>query len=398
MRVFSSIRSEDIDAATPSRGAQLLRQFLAYAEHGTLDGVIATAGATTESPFEAQVLLELTRRGLKLVPQVGASGYRIDFGALDDAHPGRYICGIECDGVAYHSSETARDRDRLRQQVLEDRGWIIHRIWSTDWFKDRAGQIERILRLVDQSRERVDRVVAEQAAREAPVTMDVRSGPTTDAAPQSTATAGIHSRSADPENPAFLHGPTLSGPRSEGYVPPTAAPYLVASISGSPARQGVLEASSYEIQNALVAVVDQEGPIHEQQLLTRVAGLWGNRAGPRIAERILEACGSAVSGGRIRQRGRFLWPASGQLALRDRSAFPMPAEQICPEEYREAALAVLRTGYGFSREELKTEVRSLLGFSRTGHLLEAEIERAIEGLLAEGVVGEASSGIRLRVQ
>jgi very-short-patch-repair endonuclease len=98
------------------------------------------------------VLRELTAHGLTVVPQVGAAGYRIDLGVLDDAEPGRFLCGIECDGVAYHASETARDRDRLRQQVLEARGWTIHRVWSTDWFKDRPGQVERLLRLVAETR------------------------------------------------------------------------------------------------------------------------------------------------------------------------------------------------------------------------------------------------------
>ena len=79
------------------------------------------------------------------MPQVGVAGYRIDLGVVDADAPGRFVCGIECDGVAYHSSETARDRDRLRQQVLEARGWTLLRVWSTDWFKDRAGQVDRIV-------------------------------------------------------------------------------------------------------------------------------------------------------------------------------------------------------------------------------------------------------------
>ena len=113
------------------------------------------AAADAESPFERDIYLELTRRGLRLQPQVGICGYRVDLGVLDDDVPGRFVCGIECDGVAYHSMETVRDRDRLRQQVLEARGWTIHRVWSTDWFKDRQGQIDRLLKLVDESRVRV---------------------------------------------------------------------------------------------------------------------------------------------------------------------------------------------------------------------------------------------------
>src|SRR5205085_224612 len=92
---------------------------------------------------------------------------RIDLGIIDEILPGRYLCGIECDGMTYHSSETARDRDRLRQQVLEARGWTIHRLWSTDWFKDREGQIERLLRLIEQTRQLAQvEQAAEAEARE----------------------------------------------------------------------------------------------------------------------------------------------------------------------------------------------------------------------------------------
>ena len=120
MRVFSSIRGDDINpAASISEGPQLLRDFLKYAETGRLESTIAKLGAETDSPLEKDVLSELMLRGIKVVPQVGVSGYKIDLGVLDDVSPGRFVCGIECDGVAYHSSETARDRDRSRQQVLE---------------------------------------------------------------------------------------------------------------------------------------------------------------------------------------------------------------------------------------------------------------------------------------
>ena len=146
MRVFSSMKGDEISASsTSSYGARLLREFLLYAERGRLESAAASVAADTESPFESGVATELTRCGLMIVPQVGVAGYRIDIGVLDSKRPGRFLCGIECDGVAYHSSDTARDRDRLRQQVLERRGWKICRLWSTDWFKDRKGQIERLI-------------------------------------------------------------------------------------------------------------------------------------------------------------------------------------------------------------------------------------------------------------
>ena len=141
MRVFSSMHGDEISPpAGGSDGPRLLREFLIYAERGHLESKLAVTLADADSPLERDVMTELSRRGVNVVPQVGVAGYRIDIGVLDDELSGRFVCGIECDGVAYHSSETARDRDRLRQQVLEGRGWSLLRLWSTDWFKDRGGQ------------------------------------------------------------------------------------------------------------------------------------------------------------------------------------------------------------------------------------------------------------------
>ena len=153
MRVFSSMRASDIHEGQ-SKGGPLLKAFLSYAETGRLDHPAVAAAAHTESPFEREVVNDLTRRGHAVQPQVGVAGYRIDIGVRDPEAPGRFLLGIECDGVAYHASETARDRDRLRQQVLEARGWTIVRLWSTDWFKDRAGQMERLEQAIDDARKR----------------------------------------------------------------------------------------------------------------------------------------------------------------------------------------------------------------------------------------------------
>lgn len=75
--------------------------------------------------------------------QFGCSGYWIDYGAQHPVRPGQMVLAIECDGASYHSSATARDRDRLRQEHLERLGWIFHRIWSQDWFYHREREVQR---------------------------------------------------------------------------------------------------------------------------------------------------------------------------------------------------------------------------------------------------------------
>ena len=145
MHVFSSMRSAHINPEGGfTRGPSLLRDFLHFAETGHLQRTGAMGGAA-DSPFEEHVRDVLQASGYLVDTQVGVGQYRIDLGVRHTDRPGHYIAGIECDGAAYHSSPCARDRDRLRQQVLEDRGWHIIRVWSTDWFKDRAGTTARLL-------------------------------------------------------------------------------------------------------------------------------------------------------------------------------------------------------------------------------------------------------------
>jgi very-short-patch-repair endonuclease len=156
MAVVASLTSADIDLSrTQARGPALLRAFLDYAERGPkalaegIPGASAGEGADGfDSPFEREVFDELRRRGLTLHTQVGCGGFRIDMAVVDPAAGGRYLLGVECDGATYHSSATARDRDRLRQAVLEGLGWRLCRVWSTDWLRNRERQVQRVLSAV----------------------------------------------------------------------------------------------------------------------------------------------------------------------------------------------------------------------------------------------------------
>jgi very-short-patch-repair endonuclease len=389
MRVFSSIRSDEINAAaTTSNGARLLKDFLSYAEHKRLDSPIVSASNDTESIFEREVFQELTSRGLNIIPQVGVCGYRIDFGVLDNEFPGRFICGIECDGAAYHSSQTARDRDRLRQQVLEERGWEIHRIWSTDWFKDRAGQIERILNLVEQSRRNAKRKYEEETERRRLEKSETEK----------------HMREFSGE----VSGNEFKGVsgnefkelshiiEKKPYVPPIAEAYRFADDSPVYANQYLLDAPAGNVAQAILNVVEIEAPIHIKDLTTRVAAMWGQRTGNSIASRVRQIADLLQHHNRLEIRGEFIWKPNGEFRVRSRKETNIPAERIAPEEIQEAILTVLRSGQGFTRQELVNQTRAVFGFSRTGQALQQVIDSAIESLLAKGLIGEGSLGIALR--
>ena len=145
--IFSSLRPEKIDLKrTQKKGVALLKSFLEYAEKGTkaIAEACSSGCGDCESPFEEEVCMALRGKGYTVHSQVGCGGYRIDIGVVDPDHQGRYLLGIECDGANYHRSRSARDRDLLRQQVLEQLGWRIHRIWSIDWWDDKEGELSRI--------------------------------------------------------------------------------------------------------------------------------------------------------------------------------------------------------------------------------------------------------------
>jgi very-short-patch-repair endonuclease len=148
MVVFSTLRADQIDLDR-SRAAAVrdLRRFLEYVQRG--EAALATElstdlGAGHDSPLEAEVCAALEGLGWTVHRQVGCSGYRIDLAVVDPEQPECYLLGIECDGSNYRSAPTARDRDKLRHELLEGLGWTLHRVWSSDWYEDRARELEAL--------------------------------------------------------------------------------------------------------------------------------------------------------------------------------------------------------------------------------------------------------------
>jgi very-short-patch-repair endonuclease len=150
--VFSSITADDIDLERgKGAGVMAFKLFLKFAKTGKLDfGQVTDREA--DSVFEEQVAAALRAKGYVVKIQIGIAGFFVDLAIVDADVPGRFLIGIECDGASYHSSRSARDRDRLRQAVLEDHGWIIHRIWSTDWFRRPKEQLEKTILAIEEAK------------------------------------------------------------------------------------------------------------------------------------------------------------------------------------------------------------------------------------------------------
>lgn len=155
VKLVGSIQPSDMNLdKTNSEGVKMLRQYIEFAINGTkyLENELAlTNEIQTDSSFEEAVHDFLTRNGYSVKTQVGCSGYRIDIAVKHPTMDGVFVLGIECDGASYHSARTVRERDRLHQSVLEDIGWKIYRIWSTDWIKDTKTEGEKLLTAVEEA-------------------------------------------------------------------------------------------------------------------------------------------------------------------------------------------------------------------------------------------------------
>lgn len=148
LAVFTSLDHGQIVANGNSRGVRVLKEFLEYAASGTTTPG-RSLGDPPDSDFERWFLSRLKVAGYDAHPHVGVAKYRIDIGVVHPDRPANYILGVECDGARYHSSKAARDRDRLRQDVLEGLNWTIHPVWSTDWYRNPEREFSRLVRAIE---------------------------------------------------------------------------------------------------------------------------------------------------------------------------------------------------------------------------------------------------------
>lgn len=241
-----------------------------------------------DSPFEEAVAAQLERRGWLVVPQVGISGFRIDLGVRHPDLAGAYLAGVECDGASYHGSATARDRDKVREQVLRGLGWNILRVWSTDWWFDAKGCAERLHEnleaLLQTSRERR---AEEEAAAEThwdmghevegiEETRDEDLPPTIEVVPPPTADETELVSSSEisvPDAPAI----SLTSAPAVEPAPASSSGYRVTDLSTFKAEPDLLYEFAYRdtLRRMIEAVMDTESPLPADVLAQRIARAHG---------------------------------------------------------------------------------------------------------------------------
>lgn len=361
--VFSSIEAGDIRFDAAPRGTRMLREFLHFAETGKMAPGDVT-GQECDSPFEEAVARVIRSNGYEVVPQVGVSGFRIDLGVIDPSQPGRFALGVECDGATYHSARSARDRDRLRHQVLVNLGWRLHRIWSTDWFRNPKREIDRLL------------LAIEDAGASAP--------PVPVASPKGAQASEMRDEApTEPSQPAVSELP----------------PYQECCPE-VPSHRELLQLGRVEMASIAAFVAKAEGPIHAEEVARRIRGAFGlERTGSRILNAVTQALRAAERQGEvISEEGFWSAPERTHPLPRHRRHAALSlrrSDRIAPHEYRLAILQVVEAAVGIDRKDLIIETARLLGFDRTGTDLQAAIDKQIEVLLPADRIRSANGHIYL---
>ena len=369
--VFSSITDDDIDLErAKGKGVVAFKLFLHYARTGKLSVGLRT-DREPDSVFEEQVASALRARGYDVHPQVGLAGFFIDIAVADFELPGRYILGIECDGAPYHSSRSARDRDRLRQAVLEDHGWTIHRIWSSDWFHRPQEQLTRTIDAIEAAK--ADLTARDDASATRAVPVEIVTVERGDIVEVSLATAD--------NSPA----------RTPAYVE---AQIVV------PRQQEVHEVASGVMVDIVRQIVEIEGPIHLSEIITRVRMQWGlKKAGSRIQDVVERALQAARQTGKVSEKRNFYRVSSTIPQLRNRENVVSPSlkkpEYLPPEELTAGAVAFVKLNLGATVDELVQGLSRQLGFRATSSQLRQILENAIGEALVGGLLHREGDLLRL---
>ncbi len=335
--VYSSITADKIDKGrTKAIGVHHLKTFLDFAERGAVALPAVEKGSLGgfDSPFEEAVAAELDAKGWTIVPQIGVSGFRIDLGVVHPHKPGTFLAGIECDGATYHRSATARDRDKIREEILRGLGWEILRLWSPDWWHDKQGATDRL-------HDALQRLVTAGAVKDAerneqhrsdlsePEEADDNSGA---ADFDQTDQINVENTGIDPEEEA----PVLKDPLIEKSVEyedtpqrlkstqaADTAPFKKTDLSDIKADPDSFYEFGYRsiIDQMIARVVETEAPVRADVVAQRIARAHGwLRTGSRIRQKIelhLRAFDSTDD-----SAGRFIWPKCG---IKEMVAYRPPA-------------------------------------------------------------------------
>ncbi|NOU33607.1 MAG: DUF3320 domain-containing protein [Polyangiaceae bacterium] len=384
LRVFSSITGGDIDTnRTKARGTADLKAFLRFAED-RMTSSLETGDEPSgdfDSDFERDVYDVLRASGHRVHTQVGCGGYRIDLAVSHPKQKGVYALGIECDGAAYHSGPTARDRDRLRHSVLEGLGWKLHRIWSTDWIYERQREMARLEAAIEVA------CAAEPLAATAPSPV-----------PPAVEVVAVDVGSNDSPPPSAAGTESTQGERRDASP---MIPYRRARLDPVSSRPEDIYGAAHAglLRSLVLQTLTVEAPIHVDELTRRIVTAFGSaRIGERSRRRVLEIVPRAS----YVVDGDFVWDLLVDRPNWTQVRVPVPGEDarepdlIPVEEIAAAARWVLATNLSLDTGDLVRQTARAFRIQRIGPKVDDRVRQGLALLMQRGQCEERGGRVEWR--
>ena len=339
VQLVSSMHYTDIDLKrTSAEGAKLLREYLDFAENGEIAlerNVNVNPFEQFDSDFELEVCDFLRSKGFSVDTQVGCSGFRIDLG-LKLPNSSDYVLAIECDGATYHASKNARDRDRLRQEILERMGWKFYRIWSTDWFRNKSVEQLRLL----------------EAATDA-----IKNPMRTEAKPANSKSVETFEEAAAEKHFEF-------------------PPYKAADI-----YQLSKQYLPHDFKGMVKAILEVEAPLSEELLLKRIVWCFGREKVTKVVQHAYEQQMSGYQRyGIIRKNGFLYLTNEKKIQFRKSGDIEREIKQIAPAELAAGMLEILKQNVSADKNGLYHSLAVQCGVTRVGKAINEAMDSALHML------------------
>ncbi|MDC9590862.1 DUF3320 domain-containing protein [Xenorhabdus sp. XENO-10] len=425
MLLFTSFDSSMIDLnRTNARAVRDLKHFIEFAKRGPIALAQAIKGSlgSYDSPFEEAVAQGLRQKGWHVVPQIGVSRFRIDLGIVHPDRSGDYLVGVECDGATYHSAATARDRDKVRSAILKGLGWELVRVWSTEWWVDKHGALERLHNAIEallaESRAQAERIyLADSTVKTTPTVTENTTENTFlqdaivqgEEIPESLSSgkteikeAGVITDINGTQNDFIFSEKRIArnyaAERDNSdnvrnshvrHIEPIEIEhqireYKLTDFSGfvSSINPDKFYHSEYNatLRQLIVHALEQEAPLLDTLLVQRIARAHGfGRAGQKIRNRILEIVASNHFIKADKIDGDFVWLSQKQSEEWYQVRLPATEDDI--RSMSEIAYEEIRPLAALSKEEDRVvEIARMFGFKRVTGIARARIEAVINDI------------------
>lgn len=375
VKLVCSILPEDIriDEAndTPTNGLRLLKSYIDYAQRGKVaieNDLRSSAAAVVDTAFEESVYQFLTAKGYQVDRLVGTSSFRINLAVVHPEAEKGYILAIECDGSAYLSARTARERDRVRPSMLRGMGWQLIRLWATDWVRNRANQEERLLNAISAAMEGKPVEVYPETVLSPMALSEIDGGKERQQSAANDKTVAANDNDLSPQESA-IDLPTI----------PSDAPFVTyTEVSWD---------SHLMPKDNIMRIIEGEQPIAFDALCSRVAQHLA-KVPKNLADTIRDMLSreSVVTDplGFICMKGFDLHKLQCRIPIEGEK--PRPIDCIHPQELRLALLFIAAQSFGTTREALVTDTARALGFKRTTDIVSSTLMHQIDTLLAAGAL------------